>query len=147
MRNKFIDKAEALCSSVQMEMTNYSNSMLAKRLGVEMAHYVAAAISNYVFHFGYINPQHSADDNLMRHFNAEMPTVLASFGDVFKTNATGVLILIAAAREINLDQYKKHLDYLSSMDFAKVGREAPDAGKDLPAGGHIYLYEAAMIGR
>jgi len=146
-RKVFVDKAEVLCNSIQTELTNYSRSILASRLGNEMSNYVAAAISNYVFHFGYINPQHSVDKDLMRHFDAEMAGVLASLSDIFKTNATGILILVAAARKVDLDRFKKHLEYLASMKFAKVGKQAPDLKKDLPDEDQIYLYEAAMIGR
>jgi len=146
-RKAFVDKAEALAGSIQMEMYKRSEVALSGRLGNETAGKIASAIANYVFRFGYVHPQHASEEGLLQLCEAERPAMLASFGDVFKTNATGVLILLGAAWELDMDAFKKHLANLATEGFAKVGRETPDVKRDLPDEAQAYCYEVAMIGR
>lgn len=118
---------------------------LGTRHEKELACSIAAAIANYVFRFGYVNPKHEADKGLFALCETERPNVLRALGDTFKTNATGVLILLGAAWAIDLAKFKGHMLLLAREGFAKVGREAPNVSRELPEADSIYMYEVVSM--
>ena len=75
----------------------------------------------------------------------ERVKVIRGLGDTFKTHATGVLIILAAAWRIDLKDFRSHLSSLANEGFAKVGANAPDVRRDLPEDRQFYAFEAATI--
>ena len=142
----FVERAEQLAGSLQAELYRSCKQVLVARLPDETAGNVAAAIANYVCRFGYVNPVHQSNADIMRSFSIEAPQVLASFGDVFKANATGVLIVLAAAWKLDLDKFKAHLSALAADGFAKVGKDTPDVRREIPEDLQYYVYEATTLG-
>ena len=146
-RKDFVKRAEDIAGSFQVELYRASENALAGRVGAERAGRLAAAIANFVCRFGFINPDHENDVELMSSLENERRRVFASLGDTFKTNATGVLILLAAAWNIPLAKFKSHLIQLAAEDFVKIGANTPDVRGELPEEALVYLFEAAALGR
>ena len=64
----FVERAEELAGSLQAELYSSCKRALLARLPDDVAGRVAAAIANYVCRFGYINPEHESNHDLMRLF-------------------------------------------------------------------------------
>jgi len=141
----FAEKVALLSNSAQKELTNYCRKELSKRFSGEVVNYLAAAMSNYVFHFGYINPDHLKDNNLMQLLETELPGVLSGLGDTYKTNATGVLILNGAAIKEDIAHYIRHMEMLAGMGFVKTGKSTPDVRNELPDEQMDYFDKIALM--
>ena len=128
-----------------MEIYKCAKVRLATRHGDELASKIAAAIANYVCRFGYVNPTHETDKELLALCETERSGVLRAFGDTFKTNATGVLVLLGAAWAVDLAKFKGHMSLLAREGLARVGSEAPNVSSDLPEADLIYMYEVASM--
>ena len=146
-RRDFVKRAENIGGTFQHELARSSLSALAHRFGEERAILLAAAIANYVCRFGFVNPDHANDAELMASFEEARRHVFANLEDTFKSNATGALILLAAAWNVPLEKFKDHLTQLAAEDFAKVGSETPDVRRELPEEFHLYMATAAVLGR
>ena len=133
--------------SIQLELYKCAKTDLSGRYGDDTAGNIAAAITNYVCRFGYVNPIHEEDKDLLALCELERPNVLRTFGDTFRMNATGSLILLGAAWAVDLDKYKDHMLVLAREGFAMVGSDTPDVGGDIPEDDSVYMYETASIGR
>ena len=108
---------------------------------------ISAALANYVFRFGYVSPDHASDAGSMAVVTAERPKVLDSFPSIFKTNATGVLILLGAAWSVNLTEFKRHMLALAEDGFAQVGPNTPNVQRELPSTADaVYMYELYRCG-
>src|SRR5947207_512210 len=101
-REKFVRRAEDLAGACQSEFYKTMRAELCAAYAEEIAGKISAALANYVFRFGYVAPDHAQDKILMRYVFTELPHMSLSFGEAFKTNATGVLILLAAAWQMDL---------------------------------------------
>lgn len=145
-RKAFVERAEGLAGSIQMEIAKHAYGMLVDRHGDERAYEIAAGITNYVCRFGYVNPQNSNDKDLLTLCDTERSGVLRSFEGTFKTNATGALILLGAAWAVDHAKFKAHLSLLAREGFATVGSEAPDVSRELPETDLAYMYEVALLG-
>jgi hypothetical protein len=146
-RKDFVKRAEDMAGSLQIELYRSSANVLAARVGAERAGRLAAAIANFVCRFGFISPDHANDGELMRSFEENRLHVFASLGDIFKTNATGVLILLGAAWNVPLDKFKDHIAQLAAEGFTKIGAETPDVRHELPEEALVYMFETAALGR
>ena len=140
----FVARAEDLAGSIQVEIYKHAEAVLLSRLGGELAGGVAASIANHVCRFGYVNPAHAMGDVLSLS-KTERPTVLRSFGETFKSNATGVLILLGAAWEIDITNFKEHMSSLAREGFAKVGRETPNVSQSLTEAQLTYMYTLTLV--
>jgi hypothetical protein len=145
-RNAFVDRAEDLAGSLQMEIYKYAKVSLATRHDEKLAGEIAAGIANYVCRFGYVNPAHQSDMELLSLCESERSVVLRALGDTFKANATGTLILLGAAWQVDLEQFKAHISLLAREGFARTGRETPNVSRDLPKADLVYMYEVASMG-
>jgi hypothetical protein len=137
---RFIKRAEDIGGSLQLELYRSARSFLSPRHDDKTANGIAAALGNYVFRFGFIAPEHAHDQRLMALFSYEKPACLTSFGEIFKTNATGALILLGAAWRIELDAYKRHMRDLVNDGLVKHGRATPDVSQSLPKTDLHYMY-------
>ena len=86
-RKAFVERAEGLAGSIQMEIAKHAYGMLVDRHGDERAYEIAAGITNYVCRFGYVNPQNSNDKDLLTLCDTERSGVLRSFEGTFKTQS------------------------------------------------------------
>jgi hypothetical protein len=144
-RQAFVQKAEDLAGSLQFEFCKSSVSYLEKKYDHDTAMTIAAALANYVFRFGYVSPQHASDSGLMATVADERPKVLDSFSSIFKTNSTGVLILLGAAWSVNLTEFKRHMRSLAEDGFAQIGRNTPNVQRELPSADAVYMYELTTL--
>lgn len=144
-RNAFVDRAEDLTGSLQLEIYKHAEAALATRYDEELAGKIAAGITNFVCRFGYVNPAHATDKELLALCESERPIVLRAFGDAFKANATGTLILLGAAWAVDLDQFIAHMSLLAREGFARTGSETPNVSRDLPKGDLVYMYKVTSI--
>jgi hypothetical protein len=145
-RQVFVQKAEDLAGSLQWKFYESSVSYLEKNYDHVTAVKISAALANYVFHFGHVSPQHASDSDLMATVADERPKVLDSFSSIFKTNSTGVLILLGAALSVNLTEFKRHMQSLAEDGFAQVGRNTPNVQRELPsADDAVYMYELTTL--
>jgi ABC-type amino acid transport substrate-binding protein len=141
----FVDRAEQIAGSLQTELYSSCHRILLNRLPSELAGKVSAAIANHVCRFGYVNPDHLSNEALMRLVTTERQRTLAALSEPFKSNATGVLIMLAAAWKIDLEAFRTHLSSLAQEGFAKVGANAPDVRKEMPEQFHVYVFEASTL--
>lgn len=137
-RKAFVERAE-------FEFYKSSASYLEKKYDHDTSIKVAAALTNYVFRFGYTAPVHASNPALMTAVAEERAKVLDSFSSVFKANATGILILLAAAWSVNLTEFRRHMRALAEDGFAQVGRNTPNVQHDLPATDAVYMYEVTTL--
>jgi hypothetical protein len=137
---RFIERAEDIGGSLQLELYRSAKSFLSLRYDDKTAGRIASALGNYVFRFGFITPEHADDQQLMALFTSEKPVCLTSFGDIFKTNATGALILLGAAWRVEFDTYKRHMRELADDGLVKHGRATPDVSRSLPKSDLPYMY-------
>ena len=144
-RKAFVQRAEGLAGSIQLEIYKHAKAALTAQYGVELAGKVAAGIANFVCRFGYVNPEHSRDEQLVALFESERSGVLRSLGRTFKTNATGVLILLGAAWAVDHAKFKAHMSLLARAGFATIGRDTPDVSHNLPEADVLYMYEVVAI--
>jgi hypothetical protein len=144
-RKVFIEKAEMLGSSIQVELFKFSKEFLIPKLGDSFASDMAAAIANWVFHFGLIAPAHEKSEELMKRFTSDRRAVFGALGQKFKTNATGVLILLGAAWALELSKFEHHIKDLASENFAQVGKETPDVSGELSKDDLVYLNTVVSI--
>ena len=144
-RQAFVQKAEDLAGSLQMEFYKSSVSYLEKKYDHDTAVKISAALANFVFRFGHVSPQHASDAGLMATVAGERPKVLDSFSSIFKTNSTGLLILLGAAWAVNLTEFKRHMQALAEDGFAQVGRNTPNVQRDLPSADAVYMYELTTL--
>ena len=128
-----------------MELYKYAKEQLEIRLDEESSSQAAACITNYVFRFGHVNSQHLAVEGLVNTCKAERVNIFDSLGDTFKTNATGVLILLGAAWRVDLDKFKAHILLLASEGFVKTGSSTPNVAQELPNDSLAYFYEVLSL--
>jgi|SRR5450759_3267320 len=145
-RKAFVDRAEDLAGSLQMEIYKHAEAALATRHDEKLAGKIAAGIANYVCRFGYVNPAHETEKELLALCESERPVVLRAFGATFKANATGTLIILGAAWAVDLAEYKAHMSLLAREGFARTGSETPNVSRDLPEADLVYMYEVTSIG-
>ena len=139
-------RAVNLGESIKLEMYAFTeNYFINEGYRKDAAGYISAVISNYVFNFGYISPIHEENKELLALCEAERVGVFNALGDAFKTNATGVLILLGAAMRTDITIFKSHMLLLSNEGFVKTGRETPDVSRDLPKNALVYMYEVASM--
>ena len=146
-RKAFVQQAEDFAGSIQLEIVKHAAATLATRYGNEVAMTIAAGVSNFVCRFGYVNPVHTQDKKLLALFESERSGVLRTMQPTFKTNATGVLILLGAAWSVDHPKFIAHLSLLANEGFATVGRDTPDVSRSLPQADRIYMYECLLIDR
>ena len=144
-RKAFVQRAEGLAGSIQLEIYKHARTALTAQYVDEVAGGVAAGIANFVCRFGYMNPEHSRDERLIALCESERSSVLRSLGQTFKTNATGVLILLGAAWEVDHAKFKAHMALLAREGFTTIGRDTPDVSHNLSEADLLYLYEIAAI--
>jgi hypothetical protein len=144
-RKAFVDRAEDLAGSLQMEIYKHAKATLATQHDEKLAGEIAAGIANYVCRFGYVNPAHETDNKLLSLCESERSVVLRAFGDTFKANATGTLILLGAAWAVDLAKFKAHISLLAREGFARTGRETPNVSRDLPEADLVYMYEVTSM--
>lgn len=144
-RKAFVERAENLAGSLQMEVYTHAHTAFVARHGDARAGKIAAGIANFVCRFGYVNPLHQADKQLLSLCESERPAILRAFGDTFKTSATGALILLGAAWTVDLAKFNAHISLLAQEGFAKIGRNAPNVRCDLPETDLIYMYEVGSM--
>jgi hypothetical protein len=139
-REKFVKRAEDLGGSIQLSFYEAAKKFLELKYDDKTSVKLAAALANYVFHFGLVAPIHTDDKSLMAILLKEKSSCLSSLGDIFKTNATGVLILLGAAWQVDLEKYKAHMRELASYGFVKTGKQGPNVGRELPESDLVYMY-------
>jgi hypothetical protein len=144
-RRAFVQKVEDLAGSLQMEFYKSSVSFLEKKYDHGTAGKISAAMANYVFRFGHVSPQHASDSAFMATVASERPKVLDSFSSIFKTNSTGVLILLGAAWSVNLTEFKGHMRSLAEDGFAQIGRNTPNVQRELSSADAVYMYELTTL--
>jgi hypothetical protein len=106
-REKFVKRAEDLGGSIQLSFYEAAKKILELKYDDKTSVRLAAALANYVFHFGLVAPIHTDDKSLMAILLKEKSSCLSSLGDIFKTNATGVLILLGAAWQVDLENTRR----------------------------------------
>jgi hypothetical protein len=144
-RKAFVERAEELAGSIQLEIYKHVKATLVGQYGEELAGKVAGCIANYVCRFGYINPIHESDKELLALCESERSVVLRALGDTFKTNATGVLILLGAAWSVDFVKFREHMSLLAREGFVKVGRETPNVSQDLLEVDFAYMHEIVSM--
>ena len=138
-RTAFTKKADQLARSLQLEIHRWALEKLSPDLGMDVGGKVARLIGDYVF----ANPPEGESQEILDLFEEHLPRILSGFGDTFKTNATGVLIMVGAARQIDLDSFKGHMANLAELGFTKLGADTPNVRNDLLEDDIYYLYAAA----
>ena len=139
-RARIVKRTEDLAGSLQLELYQSARADLRHRFDDATALRLAAALANYVLKFGFVNPEHASDPQFMDMFAAQKSKCLANFSDIFKANATGMLILLAAAEQMDLAAYKRHMRELAADGFVKHGRDTPDVSRSLQEDDLIYMY-------
>lgn len=143
-RQQLLERAEELGGSIQLEFYKVVEQHTANKYGDDIGRRLAAAMANYVFKFGFVAPTHIGDQSLRNIFINETTQCLSLFGDAFKTNATGVLILLGAAWQLDLMEYKAHMRWLANFGFIKSGKLTPNVERELAGSHPAYMYCIAL---
>ena len=135
-----------MAQSLQIELLKLVDGRLQPVLGPERSAKIAAGIANYIFHFGMVNAEHANNVEVMAGINLELKELPKSFGPAFGQNLLGMLMLLAAVRETNIDVFKKHMKQLADWKYFKIGSETPNVSRDMPTeAGTLYMYEMARM--
>lgn len=146
-QRKFVERAEAIAGSFQLELYSSCERASLARLPADLAGKVAAALANYVCRFGHVNPEHATNPELMRLVENEKSKVLFTLSDIFKTNATGVLIILGAAWQIDIARFREHMANLANLKFVQFGGNTPDVRAELPQNAQKYFLEVVALRR
>ena len=117
--------------SCQATFVKRIHDHLVKSLPYDTAMKITAALSNYIFFFGYVAPEHLSDTGLMKEVQDNKIRCLGVFSNQEKWEFTAVLIVLAAVSQTDLKPYLDHMRDLAKLGFAIVGRETPDVSGDI----------------
>jgi hypothetical protein len=139
-RAKFAKKAESLASLARIAIYLHAKNRLSGIYSDDAASSLAMSISSYVFGFGL------ADDALAHeNLGRSLDDVLRTMSGEFKTDCTGTLMLLAAARQIDVADFSRHMTGLADRDFAQVGRKTPNVLPALPREDRQYQHELTAM--
>jgi hypothetical protein len=148
-RRRLLERLAHVTGAMQLEFAKRCHTELVDRqLDEAMAVKVSCAISNHVFGFGFVSPEHAAEPGLITLAQTVRPSVLRSFDEDFKLRVTAALIGQGSAGSLQLELLEAHLATLATEGFAKVSAEHLAAMRDKPLDlSRAYFEALAAMGR
>jgi hypothetical protein len=133
-----------LAGDCQMEICITAKRVLEPHYG-DQSVAIAAAVANYIMHFGMIAGDHYRDPIIRSALQTELENANHTFTREFRQNILGTLILFAAIERRPIESFRAHLRNLAEFKFFELGSETPDVSGLLGPDELVYLFTATTI--